>query len=112
MSEKNTPHWNLGKIFEKDQEKNPMPPEKAEEIRKKLGLAPAFREGLCPLCGEHFNYGSFELIDEGGVYEWTCPGCGATGKEGYDLVFDGNHYDVCRADGTLVDMDTLTQKEE
>ena len=27
------------------------------------------------------------------------PNCGATGKEGFDIVFDGNHYDVEDADG-------------
>ena len=57
-------------------------------------------EGICPICGGHINYGSFDLVDEGGFYEWECPDCGATGKEGYDLIFDGSHYDVKHSDGT------------
>ena len=57
-------------------------------------------EGICPVCGSQISYGSFELIDEGGVYHWDCHSCGASGKEGYDLIFDGRQYDVQLADGT------------
>ena len=56
-------------------------------------------EGICPVCGAKFDYGCFDLVDEGGIYDWECPRCGATGKEGYDLIFDGNQYDVKLADG-------------
>lgn len=59
----------------------------------------AYKEGICPVCGSNIRYGSFELSGEGGFYEYHCPECGATGKEGYDLIFDGLHYDVCTADG-------------
>lgn len=57
-------------------------------------------EGVCPVCGNQIDYDYFELCDEGGLYRWQCPKCGSTGKEGYDLVFDGEHYDVHLADGT------------
>ena len=58
----------------------------------------ADKEGICPICGGELEYGDDEPLDDGGVYEWTCPGCGATGKEGYDKVFD-KHYDVQDGDG-------------
>lgn len=53
------------------------------------------REGICPVCGAHVEYGCSEPMDSGGVHHWTCPKCGASGKEGYDEVFDGHHYGVC-----------------
>ena len=60
-------------------------------------------EGICPVCGNHIAYGSFELQDEGGVYDWSCLCCGASGKEGYDLVFD-SHYDVRTKAGDKVEL--------
>ena len=53
----------------------------------------ADKEGICPVCGGELEYGDDEPLDDGGFYEWTCPGCGATGKEGYGKVFD-QHFDV------------------
>lgn len=53
----------------------------------------ADEEGICPICGGDLEYGDDEPLDDGGVYEWTCLHCGATGKEGYSKVFD-RHYDV------------------
>lgn len=58
----------------------------------------ADEEGICPICGGELEYGNDISLDEGGVYEWTCPSCGATGKEGYNKVFD-QHYDVQDGDG-------------
>ena len=58
----------------------------------------AEEEGICPICGGELEYGDDEPLDDGGVYEWTCPSCGATGKEGYSKVFD-RHYDVRDGDG-------------
>ena len=55
--------------------------------------------GVCPLCGESVKYGERESMDEGGVYFWTCPNCGATGREGYNETFDGHHYNVRDRDG-------------
>lgn len=55
-------------------------------------------EGMCPICDGELEYGNDISLDEGGVYEWTCPSCGATGKEGYNKVFD-QHYDVQDGDG-------------
>lgn len=57
------------------------------------------REGICPLCGASVEYEANEQMDDGGVHFWSCPECGATGKEGYDGVFDGKHYDVEGGDG-------------
>ena len=107
----NNKHGNLWHIFKEDQKNHPLPQEKVEAMMEKLGLSHACKEGVCPLCGGSVSYGSFELVDEGGTYDWDCSGCGATGKEGYDLVFDGRHYDVCRADGTKVDIDALLSEE-
>ena len=58
----------------------------------------ADEEGICPICGGELEYEGDEPQDDGGVYEWTCPSCGATGKEGYNKVFD-RHYDVHDGDG-------------
>lgn len=58
--------------------------------------------GVCPLCGGSVEYGERESMDEGGVYFWTCPSCGATGMEGYNEVFDGHHYNVRDKDGNPV----------
>ena len=55
-------------------------------------------EGICPICGGELEYGDDEPLDNGGVYDWTCSSCGATGKEGYSKVFD-RHYDVRDGDG-------------
>ncbi len=58
----------------------------------------AQESGICPICGGNLEYGTDEPIDDGGLIEWTCLDCGATGKEGYDKVFD-QHYNVYDADG-------------
>lgn len=59
----------------------------------------ADKEGICPICGGELEYGCDEPVDEGGYYDWTCPSCGATGKEGYIKVFY-QHYDVYDGDGS------------
>lgn len=64
----------------------------------KMKAPNADEEGICPICGGKLEYGDDESMDDGGVYEWTCPHCGATGKEGYDKVFT-RHYDVQDGDG-------------
>lgn len=53
----------------------------------------ADEEGICPMCGGTLEYEDDIHTDNGGFFEWKCPNCGATGKEGYDRVFD-QHYDV------------------
>ena len=58
----------------------------------------AEEEGICPICGGELEYGNDVRLDDGGCREWTCPECGATGKELYDKVFD-QHYDVKDGDG-------------
>ena len=57
------------------------------------------QEGICPVCGGELEFGDNEQMDDGGVYPWTCKACGATGKQGYNEVFDGRHYDVRDANG-------------
>lgn len=58
----------------------------------------ADEEGICPICGGDLEYGDDEPLDDGGVRDWTCLSCGATGKEGYSKMFD-QHYDVRDGDG-------------
>ncbi len=61
--------------------------------------APGAEEaGVCPVCGGKLEYVDTIRSDNGGFAVWTCPDCGATGKEGYDEVFD-QHYDVRDGDG-------------
>lgn len=60
------------------------------------------QEGVCPICGAELRYdGPHEIVDDGGLIPWTCPNCGATGKEGYNTLFD-QHYDVQDGDGKPV----------
>lgn len=60
------------------------------------------QKGICPACGAELRYdGPHEIMDDGGPIPWTCPSCGATGKEGYDTVFD-RHYDVKDGNGQPV----------
>ena len=58
-----------------------------------------YQEGVCPCCGAQIEYGQRNHMDNGGTIYWECPNCGASGKEGFDEVFDGMHYNVCDADG-------------
>lgn len=61
------------------------------------------QEGICPICGAELRYdGPHEVMDDGGLIPWTCPDCGATGKEGYNCVFD-QHYDVMDGNGQPVE---------
>lgn len=57
--------------------------------------------GICPVCGGELEYEDDIHTDDGGFFTWKCPGCGATGKEGYNKVFD-QHYDVQDGDGNLI----------
>lgn len=65
-------------------------------------VAAECREGRCPLCGGELNYLGRDDGDEGGTYPWVCSRCGANGEEGFDRVFDGNHYCVHDAEGNAV----------
>ena len=46
-------------------------------------------EGKCPKCG-HYNldYEALEVYGQSIYYPWTCPDCGASGKEWYSLVVE------------------------
>lgn len=62
----------------------------------------ADQKGICPVCGGELKYTENEQMDDGGVYHWICTSCEATGKEGYNEVFDGHHYEVRDADGAEI----------
>lgn len=49
------------------------------------------KENFCPVCGEELEYDGSRCddYDDGGFYDWSCPGCGATGKEQFSRVFYG-----------------------
>lgn len=69
-------------------------------------------EGICPVCGGSIEYGGENNIDDdGGTCPWTCPDCGATGKEGYNRAFD-QHYDVRTADGKKFPPDETEDDKE
>lgn len=63
---------------------------------------PADRDGTCPVCGGKIEFTDNIQMDNGGVYLWECSSCGASGKQGYDEVFDGHHYDVRDAEGNSI----------
>lgn len=48
------------------------------------------KDGICPICGEEIEYvGSYMYDDDGATLDWECPYCGAAGKAGFNLTFDG-----------------------
>lgn len=60
------------------------------------------KAGICPVCGAEIEYtDGREDQDEGGFWAWECPACGATGREGFDRVFD-RHYDVKDKNGNQI----------
>lgn len=62
-------------------------------------------DGICPLCGHSIDYvGSYDHDDEGATLDFECSNCGATGKAGYDFVFDG-YYCVKDSNGEYVVME-------
>lgn len=59
--------------------------------------------GVCPVCGGKLEYYGTERFEGGrGVRWWMCQVCESTGKEGFDEVFDGHHYEVRDASGNTV----------
>lgn len=52
---------------------------------------PKTAAGVCPICGcSDLNYGDSGIQDTSYIYDWICPGCGRSGKECHDLVFDAH----------------------
>lgn len=61
------------------------------------------QDDICPLCGAELEYdGAYDHDDDGATLDWHCPACGATGKAGYNLVFD-QHYCVQNGNGNPVE---------
>lgn len=64
-----------------------------------------YKDGVCPLCGRSIEYvGSYDHDDEGATLDFECHHCGATGKAGYDFVFDG-YYQVRDKAGEYVELE-------
>ena len=64
-----------------------------------------YKDGICPRCGWGIEYeGSYDYNDDGATLRFVCPTCGATGKVGYTLVFDG-YYQVEDKDGNPVKLE-------
>lgn len=65
-----------------------------------------YPKGTCPVCGK----GQVEIGEThesewcSGTREWTCPLCGASGEEGWEVVFTGKHYGVTDGDGNAVEI--------
>lgn len=58
---------------------------------------------ICPICGEALEVdGDQGIVDDGTLVNWECPGCGATGKQGNNIIFE-QHYEVRNANGDEVD---------
>lgn len=56
-------------------------------------------DDTCPLCkGTELEYGAYDALTS--TRPWECRQCGATGKAGYDEVFD-RHYNVRSKDGKV-----------
>lgn len=45
--------------------------------------------GRCPTCQRALSYAGGGLQDEQYRYDWDCAGCGASGREWYELTFVG-----------------------
>lgn len=52
----------------------------------------------CPICGDRLEYLNDEPTDNGGIIDWECPCCGATGQIKYSKLFE-QHYNVHDNDG-------------
>ena len=61
------------------------------------------KDGICPVCGAEIEYDGDEDDDGngGGWWDWECPKCGASGRAGFDKVFD-RHYNVVDKNGNPI----------
>lgn len=72
----------------------------------KKKIAVKCEANVCPICGGmNLEYCGERVDDDDGcTYGWICKDCGASGREGYTLQFDGQHYDVKTGAGEKVDI--------
>ena len=53
-------------------------------------MAKEQEQGKCPKCNEmELDYGSMDIQDDMVYYPFTCENCGHSGKEWYNLEFNG-----------------------
>lgn len=61
------------------------------------------QDGICPLCGGAIDYvGAYEHDDDGAMLDWQCLTCKASGKAGFNLVFD-QHYHIQDGNGNDIE---------
>lgn len=72
----------------------------------KKKIAVKCESNVCPICGGmNLEYCGERVDDDNGcTYGWICKDCGASGREGHALQFDGHHYDVETGAGEKVDI--------
>ena len=68
----------------------------------KSNLPKEDEDGICPICGGELELHDNEIDDDGTICRWECQSCHATGKSGYNAVFDA-HYDVRDSDGNPIE---------
>ena len=77
----------------------------AAKLKEKRVLEAVCESGVCPLCGGDLEYnGEPDDQDGGCVVPWTCTKCGATGEEGREEIFNGEHYEVHDINGAPVEI--------
>lgn len=72
----------------------------------KKKIAVKCEANVCPICGGmNLEYCGKRIDDDDGCsYGWICKDCGASGREGHTLQFDGHHYDVETGAGEPVEI--------
>lgn len=61
------------------------------------------KDGICQSAAPKSSVTATKMMhgNGGGWWDWECPGCGATGRAGFDKVFD-RHYNVVDKDGNPI----------
>lgn len=61
-----------------------------EQCEKLEETPPPFEAGICPDCDNNYHEGEMEYVDTSEdnaiIHHFTCPGCGNTVKEHFELV--------------------------